>query len=85
MTKKKEEEQEKEVELPVDVEPVEEVQKQEEVPKQKKVQLYRLSREGTQITDRGWTLRSGEEKELPEVVTSAIRNRIAAGFIVKVE
>lgn len=53
--------------------------------KSTKKELYKLSRDNTQFTNKGWTIHSGEEKELPKEITPAIRDRIDAGFIVKVE
>lgn len=63
---------------------VEEVEKTEEVV-EKQTPLYELSREGTQFYERGFMLRSGERKALPENPSSRLLDRIDSGFIKEVE
>lgn len=47
--------------------------------------LYELAHEDTQFYDRGFLIRSGEQKELPENPSARLLDRIKAGFIIEVK
>lgn len=47
--------------------------------------LYELAYEDTQFYDRGFLIRSGEQKELPENPSVRLLDRIKAGFIIEVK